>query len=58
MTEWLTEEEIKILKELARDVQSASRVGKVIQTLFLWAAGVIGSWIVIWEFFLKSIGKH
>jgi hypothetical protein len=52
-----TEEETKTLKEAAQNLQSASRVGRIIQTALIWGAGVIGSWLVLWEFFLKNIGK-
>ncbi len=53
----LTEDEIQTLKEIAQNIQSAGRVGRILQTALIWAAGVIGSWLVVWEFFLKNIGK-
>ena len=57
MTE-LSEEEIKTLKDIAQNFQSASRVGKLLQTGVLWIAALIGGSVFLWEFFLKSIGKN
>ena len=53
----LTDDEIKTLKEVAQNLQSASRVGRIIQTGLLWLSVTIGAWLVVWEFFLKNIGK-
>ncbi len=57
MTE-LSEEEVKTLKEVAQNLQSAGRVGRVIQTSLIWIAALIGSALIVWEFILKGLGKQ
>lgn len=57
MTTELTEEEIQTLKEVARNIQAGGRISRVLKTVLLWAAGVVTSWVLLWEFIIKNTSK-
>ena len=57
MLDDLTPEEKKAIKELAQNMLSASRVGRLFRTAVIWLATAIGGGYVVWDFVLKPWGK-
>lgn len=50
----LTPEEEKVLKEVAQNLISADRLGRLVQSSLLWLVALIGSAWAVFEFFLKG----
>ncbi len=53
----LTPEETAALKELAQNLMSAGRVGRLVRTALIFLATAIGAGYIVWEFVPKLWGK-
>lgn len=56
MSEELTPEELKTLKELVSNLQAGSRLGRLIKSAAIWLSSVFGVGYVVFEVFLKHKG--
>ena len=57
--EKLTNDEIHTLKELAKDMQALSRVGRLLKFVLIGLGGIMVTWIAIGEkilLFFKKLG--
>lgn len=45
----LSQDEVKMLKELADNLMAMGRVRRVLTTTLLWLAGIIGAMYLIWD---------
>jgi hypothetical protein len=53
VSEELTPEELKTLKELVSNLQAGSRLGRLIKSTAIWLSSVLGVGYVVFEVFLK-----
>lgn len=56
MSEELTPEELKTLKELVSNLQAGSRLGRLIKSIAIWLSSVLGVGYLVFEVFLKGKG--
>ena len=49
----LSTEELRVLKELSRNLLAAGRVRRILTTAVLWAASIIGAGYILVEFWGK-----
>lgn len=52
--ESLSPDEIKALKELAKNLMAMSRSKRILTTGILWLAGVVAALVLLWD----NIGSH
>lgn len=50
----LTDEEVTMLKELAQNMISAGRVGRLVRGALIWLATALGAGALLWEFVLRK----
>lgn len=51
----LTEEEIKTLKEFAKNIQASGRVAAFLKMGLIWISSIVVAWLVIWENGIKHL---
>lgn len=56
MSEELTPDELKTLKELAQNLQAGSRLGRLIRSSAIWISSVLGVGYLVFEVFFKTKG--
>ena len=49
-----TEEEKKLLKEIAQNLAAGSRLSKILKSMIVYFASIIGGGYVVWEFLLRG----
>lgn len=53
-TKKLSEDEVALLKELARNLSAMDRVKRIATSALLWLAGIVGAGVLLWDTFFSK----